>query len=95
MGLIDWSNALIAAPILELARVAEYGGLSSEFAKGYQLTSDMTTALDQETGLACRLYTVVMLCVLFLAQCRLPDQAEPQISRLKELLGRLEGLVAI
>jgi hypothetical protein len=90
MGLIDWSNALIAAPMLELARIAEYGGLSPAFAIGYKLTSDMTAALDRETGLACRLYTAVMLCVLFLAQCRLPDQAERQISRLKELLGRLE-----
>jgi fructosamine-3-kinase len=95
MGLIDWSNALIAAPMLELARIAEYGGLSSAFADGYKLTSDMTAALDQETGIACRLYTVVMLGVLFLAQRRLPDQAERQISRLKELLGRLEGMVAI
>ena len=94
MGLIDWSNALIAAPILELARIAEYGGLSPEFATGYQLTSDMTAALDRETGIACRLYTVVMLCVLFLAQLQLPDQAERHISRLKELLGLLEGMVA-
>ena len=95
MGLIDWSNALIAAPRLELARIAEYGGLSPAFATGYELTSDMTAALDRETGIACRLYTVVMLCVLFLAQFGLPDQAERQISRLKELLGRLEGMVAI
>jgi hypothetical protein len=95
MGLIDWSNALIAAPMLELARIAEYGGLSPAFATGYKLTSDMTAALDRETGVACRLYTAVMLCVLFLAQCRLPDQAKRQISRLKELLGRLRGMAAI
>jgi hypothetical protein len=95
MGLIDWSNALIAAPILELARIAEYGGLSPAFANGYKLTSDMTAALDQEIGIACRLYTTVMLCVLFLAQLRLIDKAERQISRLKELLGLLEGMFAI
>ena len=94
MGLIDWSNALIAAPMLELARIAEYGGLSPEFATGYQLTSDMTAALDRETGIACRLYTVVMLCVLFLTQLQLPDQAKRQINRLRDLLGRLEGMVA-
>ena len=95
MGLIDWSNALIAAPILELARIAEYGGLSPEFATGYQLTSEMSSALDRETGIACRLYTVVMLCVLFLAQLRLVDKAERQISRLKELLGLLGHTSAI
>jgi hypothetical protein len=94
MGLIDWSNALIAAPILELARIAEYGGLSPEFATGYQLTSDNTAALDRETGIACRLYTVVMLCVLFLAQFQLPDKAERQINRLRDLLGRLGGMDA-
>jgi thiamine kinase-like enzyme len=73
IGLVDWSNALIAAPILELARIAEYGGLSSEFATGYELTSEMTAAFDRATGIACRLYTVVMLCVLFLAQFQFPD----------------------
>ena len=95
MGLIDWSNVLIAAPMVELARIAEYGGLSPGFATGYRLTSDMTAALDKETGIACRLYTVVMLCVLFLAQCRFPDQAERHIRRLKELLGRLGDMVEI
>jgi aminoglycoside phosphotransferase len=95
MGLIDWSNALIAAPMLELARIAEYGGLSPAFSTGYKLTSDVIEALDRETGIACRLYTVAMLCVLFLAQLQLPDQAERRINRLKELLGRLERLVAI
>ena len=95
MGLIDWSNALIAAPILELARIAEYGGLSPEFAVGYALKSDMTAALDRETGIACRLYTLVMLCVQFLAQFQLPDQAERHISRLKGLLGLLRHTSAI
>ena len=93
MGLIDWSNALIAAPILDLARIAEYGGLSRAFSTGYKLTCDMNAALDQEIGISCRLYTAVMLCILFLAQLRLVDKAERQISRLKELLGRLEGMV--
>ena len=81
--------------MLELARIAVYGGLSPAFAAGYKLTPDVTAALDRETGIACRLYTVVMLCVLFLSQRRLPDQAERQISRLNELLGRLRGIAAI
>ena len=72
MGLIDWSNSLIAAPMLELARVAEYGGLSPAFATGYKLTPAMNAALDQRIGGAYRLYTVVMLCVLFVAQRQLP-----------------------
>ena len=95
MGLIDWSNALLAAPMLELARIAEYGGLSPAFATGYQLTPDMTAALDRETGIACRLYTVAMLCVLFLAQLQHREQAERQIIRLEELLRRLGGINAI
>ena len=95
MGLIDWSNALIAAPMLEVARIAEYGGLSPAFATGYQLTPDMTAALDRETGIACRLYTVVMLCVLFWAQLQHREQAERQIIRLEELLRRLGCINAI
>jgi hypothetical protein len=81
--------------MLELARIAEYGGLSPAFATGYKLTPDMSAALDQEIGIACRLYTSVMLCVLFLAQLRLFDKAEREISRLKELLGLLEGMSPI
>ena len=95
MGLIDWSNALIAAPMLELARIAEYGGLSPAFATGYQLTPDMTAALDRETGIACRLYTAAMLCVLFWAQLQHREQAERQIIRLEELLRRLGCINAI
>jgi hypothetical protein len=54
----------------------------------------MIGALDREPGIACRLDTVVMLCVLFFAQLQLPDQAERQINRLRDLLGRLEDMVA-
>ena len=42
MGLIDWSNALIAAPMLELARIAEYGGLSPAFAAGTDESNNLT-----------------------------------------------------
>jgi hypothetical protein len=69
--------------------------VSPAFSTGYQLTSNMTAALDQEIRIACRLYTVIMLCVLFLSQLRFLDKAERQVSRLKELLGFLEGLFGI
>jgi aminoglycoside phosphotransferase (APT) family kinase protein len=89
-GLIDWSNALIANPIVEFARLAEYGGLSSDLAEGYGLQCTQMTDLDAPTGLGCRLYTAAMLAVLFLSEAPDPVSAISKISRLKELLAKLE-----
>jgi aminoglycoside phosphotransferase (APT) family kinase protein len=88
-GLIDWSNALIANPLLELARVAEYGNLSTDFAAGYGITARERAALDQRLGLCCRLYTAAMLAVVFLSEMPDPDVARLKVDRVRELLAGL------
>jgi len=71
VALLDWSNALIADPALELARVAEYGGYDERFVEGYggDLLAERAPALVT----AYRLYTAVMLAVVFLSES--PDPA--------------------
>ncbi|WP_392714284.1 phosphotransferase family protein [Rhizobium ruizarguesonis] len=87
-GLIDWSNALIANPVLELARLVEYGEFSNGFAAGYALTQQETAALSGEAGLACSLYTAAMLAVVFLSEAPDPELAATKVERVKELLAK-------
>ncbi len=89
LGLIDWSNALKADPLLELARVEEYGGLSGDFAAGYGLDPLQRAELEGPTGLCCRLYTAAMLAVVFLCEAPDPAPAAVRVERLKALLAKL------
>ncbi len=91
MGLIDWSNALSANPLLELARVEEYGGLTDRFASGYG-SSDLRTELQRPLGLCCRLYTAAMLAVVFLSEAPDRNLATIKVKRLKDLLEQLRAV---
>ena len=66
-GVVDWSNALIGDPALELARIAEYGFLTREFLAGYD---DQTpfAQVPAAAELLFRLDTAVMLAVVFLSE---------------------------
>ena len=72
-GVIDWSNALIGHPALELCRIAEYGELSSAFLVGYQ-EQRKYKVVHRPTELLCRLDTAIMLGVVFLSEA--PDRAK-------------------
>ncbi|RVE96422.1 aminoglycoside phosphotransferase family protein [Sinorhizobium meliloti] len=85
-GLIDWSNAMIANPVLELARLVEYGEFSNGFAAGYEITQREAATLSGEAGLACSLYTAAMLAVVFLSEAPDPELAAIKVERVKELL---------
>lgn len=91
LGLIDWSNALVAHPLLELARLEEYGELTERFAEGYD--SPMLLAeLQSPLGLCCRLYTAAMLAVVFLSEAPDPDLAAMKVARLRDLLAQLRNV---
>jgi thiamine kinase-like enzyme len=92
LGLIDWSNSLLADPLLELARLDEYSGLSEAFAAGYGLTRGQRESLETPLGLSCRLYTVAMLAVLFLSEAPDANMASNKVERLKALLAKLNTL---
>ena len=92
-AVIDWSNALIGHPGLEIARVAEYGyaapghELDPGFVVGYG--NNPLAQLPFRVALLYRLDTAVMLAVLFC--CVLPDadRAEAQLSRSSALTHKL------
>ncbi len=87
-AIIDWSNALIGDPALELARIAEYGLLDAAFLAGYGLP-DCFAQVPPVVELLYRLDTAIMLAVVFLSEAPDPDQAATQIKRVSELCATL------
>ena len=87
MGLIDWTNAVIGEPALELARIAEYGSAPPGFFEAYQARRPMRASGARE--LLYRLDAAVMLAVVFLSEAPDPEQAAPRVSRVSQLA---EGL---
>lgn len=84
-GVIDWSNALVGDPALDLARVAEAAVRDARFDAGYRLDGAPPAALDA----LYRLDTAVMLAVVFLSESPDPVPAQRQIERVVELLAAL------
>ncbi|MDA9475252.1 hypothetical protein XI03_12245 [Bradyrhizobium sp. CCBAU 65884] len=91
LGLIDWSNALTANALLELARVEEYGGLTDRFALGYGST-ELQAELQRPLGLCCRLYTAAMLAIVFLSEAPDRSLATIKVKRLRDLLEQLRAV---
>jgi Phosphotransferase enzyme family len=81
-ALVDWANALIGPPLLELARIAEYGFLDERFAAGYGLEPGAAVG---PTWSLYRLDTAVMLAVVFLAEAPDPARGAAQLRRIHEL----------
>lgn len=84
-AILDWSNALLADPALELARVAEYGARDAAFDAGYGPLPTAPRALD----VLYRLDTAVMLAVVFLSEAPDPVLARRQVARVEELIVEL------
>ena len=96
LALIDWSNALLGDPRLELARMSEYAQIEENevdeaaFAAGYR-ADGRDTAPDTVTDLVYRLDAAVMLALVFLAVVPKPRLAPAQVGRVVSLLQRLEA----
>jgi aminoglycoside phosphotransferase (APT) family kinase protein len=94
VAVLDWSNALIGDPALDLARAAEYGSLTPAALAAYgdpsRFTMSPPTALSPRQAVY-RLDTAVMLSHVFLDGA--PDQAKARhyIERTKSLCGSLAG----
>ncbi|HWI65492.1 MAG TPA: phosphotransferase [Symbiobacteriaceae bacterium] len=84
-AVVDWSNALLGDPALELARIAEYGHLSPAFREGYGSRPDVPA----EVELLYRLDTAIMLAVVFLSEAPDPVAAARQVARVSELCAAL------
>lgn len=88
VALIDWANALIGPPLLELARIAEYGALDDRFASGYRLEASATT---EPAWTLYRLDAAVMLALVFLAEAPDPVRAADQLRRIRDLVVELRS----
>jgi aminoglycoside phosphotransferase (APT) family kinase protein len=79
VGIIDWGNALVGDPALEVARVAEYGLWDDDFSDAY------ANPLLQRPAHVAFLYTATMLAVVFLSEAPDPASAQVSVARVSEL----------
>jgi aminoglycoside phosphotransferase (APT) family kinase protein len=83
-AVLDWSNALVGHPALELARVAETGETDADFLAGYMEAAaipPVTPLID----LLFRLDSATMLALVFLSEDPDPVRAELAVARVREL----------
>lgn len=83
-ALIDWSNAIVAHPIFEFARMAEYGLDMEQVVAGYG--SNPLAQVPLATATAARIYTAAMLAVVHLSEAPDPQQSDIAVARLKALM---------
>ena len=89
LAVVDWSNALIGHPALELARAAETGETGPKFLEGYASVKELPS-IDKTTETIFRLDTATMLALVFLSEAPDPERAPILIARVKELFAELE-----
>jgi hypothetical protein len=89
VGIIDWANAMVSEPALELARIEEGGLLSDDFLAGYQELMPVPV-VEPLRYLGFRLDTAVMLANIFLEEAPGPRLALEQLDRVRDLCARIE-----
>lgn len=88
MGVVDWANALIFEPALELARIEQGGLLSDGFTAGYQELLPLPVA-EPLRYLGFRLDTALMLALIFLVEAPDGRSASAELDRLRDLCARI------
>jgi aminoglycoside phosphotransferase (APT) family kinase protein len=100
VAILDWSNALVGDPALDLARTAEYGSLTPAALAGYgdsgSLPMPPLASLTSLTSLSprqavYRLDTAVMLSHVFLDDAPDEEKARYYVERTKSLCRLLTG----
>ena len=89
-AVIDWSNALVGDPALELARIAEYGHLEAGFVQGYESTGRMEDT-PREIEIVYRLDAAVMLAIVFLFENPDPSRSTKQVKRIVDLCNKMKS----
>ncbi|AHA06572.1 aminoglycoside phosphotransferase [Bacillus toyonensis] len=88
-AIVDWDNALIGHPLLELMRIAETNEVSwDEFKDGYKNDS-IFNATPHIVNLFYRLDTAVMLANLFIADLKIKDKGVFYKERVKALYNEI------
>jgi len=85
VALLDWSNALIGDPALDLARAAEYGSLTAAALTAYGNCGAFSMAPATPRQIVYRLDTAVMLSHVFLNGAPDQGQARHYIQRTTDL----------
>jgi aminoglycoside phosphotransferase (APT) family kinase protein len=88
LGLVDWTNALVGDPALELARITEYASAPAGFFAAYERHRPAAIS-GGARQLIYRLDAAVMLAVVFLSEAPDPEQAAPRVARAVELADAL------
>lgn len=84
-ALVDWDNALIGHPLLELMRIAETNEIDwHEFKDGYK-NKGIFESIPRIVSLFYQLDTAVMLANLFIAQLKIEDKGIFYKERVKTL----------
>lgn len=84
LAVVDWSNALLGHPALELARAAETGETGQEFLKGYASVAPLPT-VSPLIEVIFRLDTATMLALVFLSEAPDPERAPNAVKRVQKL----------
>ncbi|MED0992263.1 phosphotransferase family protein [Bacillus nitratireducens] len=88
-AIVDWDNALIGHPLLELMRIAETNEVSwDEFKAGYK-NDNIFSATSHIVSLFYRLDTAVMLANLFIAHLKIEDKGVFYKERVKALYNEI------
>lgn len=89
VAIVDWGNALVGDPAIELARIAESGYLDKAFLAGYG--GDPLGALSPAIAAIYRLDTVMMLALVFLTEAPDPAAADIMLARASTLFIALQA----
>jgi aminoglycoside phosphotransferase (APT) family kinase protein len=92
VAILDWSNTLVGHPALDLARIAEYGHVNSDFIAGYEANGPRLQ-VPPVVDLIYRLDTAVVLAVVFLSEAPNEDLALPQVQRVVQLSALLADVL--
>jgi hypothetical protein len=91
VAILDWSNALIGDPALDLARAAEYGSLTPAALAAYGDPGAFTMTPSTPRQAVYRLDTAVMLSHVFLGDAPDPGLARHYVERTRSLCRALAG----
>ena len=92
-AVVDWANALVGDPQLELARIAEYGYLTRAFLDAYRAVRVSVDETPRPLELVYRLDTALMLSVVFLSEKPDVAQASRQLTRVLRLASELQAYI--
>ncbi|TLS36985.1 phosphotransferase family protein [Pseudalkalibacillus caeni] len=92
-AIVDWDNALIGHPLLDLMRIAETNEISwAEFIEGYG-DSEISHSLPPIVVRLYRLDTAVMLANLFISQLKIQEKGRYYKKRVEVLMKEINNLL--